>query len=91
MATSSLHEPRQVIASVDGTSGRSYAAREVPRCIRATVVGTGKNRFRAGATYTVRVAVRATAHSTDRKVILTRSLKARGHTYPKGTRRPPRC
>ena len=53
--------------------------------------GSGKSRFRAGATYRVRIALRATAHSKDRKAILTRSLKARGHTYPKGKRRPPRC
>ena len=86
-----LHEPRQTIASVAGTSGRSYAAREAVRCIRSTVVGTGKNRFEAGTAYTVRIAVRATAHSRDRRVILTRSLKARGHTYPQGKRRPPRC
>ena len=86
-----LHEPRQTIASVAGTSGRSYAAREAARCIRSTVVGTGMNRFKAGVTYTVRIAVRATAHSSDRRVILTRSLKARGHTYPQGKRRPPRC
>jgi hypothetical protein len=86
-----LHEPRLTIASVAGTSGRSYAAREAARCIRSTVVGTGKNRFRAGTGYTVRIAVRATAHSRDRRVIFTRSLKARGHTYPAGKRRPPRC
>src|SRR4051794_4833030 len=41
-----LHEPRQAIGSVAGTSGRSYAAREVARCIRSTVLGTGKNRFK---------------------------------------------
>jgi hypothetical protein len=86
-----LHEARRVIASVDGTSGRSYVAREAVNCIRSTVVGSGKSRFAAGRTYTVRIAVRATAYSSDRKVLLTTSLRAHGYHYPAGTRHPPRC
>lgn len=87
-STVHLHEPRQVLASVKGHQGRTYASRRthVANCYISTAI-VRPAPIRAGGRYRVDFLVRPSAYSKDKRLVTSRTLVARSwRSFP-----PPSC
>ena len=87
-STVHLHEPRQVLASVKGHRGRTYASRRthVANCYISTAI-VRPAPIRPGIRYRVQFFVRPSAYSKDRTLVTSRTVVAHSwRSFP-----PPSC
>ncbi len=77
-STVHLHEPRQVLASVKGHQGRTYASRRthVANCYISTAI-VRPAPIRPGIRYRVQFFVRPSAYSKTKTLVTSRKLVAR--------------
>jgi hypothetical protein len=91
-ATSEHVDPRLLVATVDGRSGRSYRIAG-PNCVRSTIVSkNGAPRVTPGRRYTVRIYSRtSTGRTSPRTLIATKTVTSRAFAVRAGGAHAPSC